>query len=152
MGNDGAAGQEHAEQIDVQGAPPFFERHGFGGAHGAVNAGVEDEGVQRAEFLERKRDQTIDLGFVGDIAGLGEDFLAGKFFGKFGAGGGQFFFAAGAEDDVRAFAQEMFGDDFAETLAAAGDEGVEIFEFHVRRHGHPRGPVHPVSKARLDRS
>ena len=28
------------------------------------------------------------------------------------------------------FAKELFGDDFAETLAGAGDQGVEIFEFH----------------------
>jgi len=31
---------------------------------------------------------------------------------------------------MRAFAKEMFGDDFAETLAAASNKRVKIFEFH----------------------
>ena len=64
---------------------------------------------------------------------LAKTFCAGNFLASSSRVARQFFFAAGAQHDVRAFAQEMFGDDFAESLAAAGDERVEIFEFHVRR-------------------
>jgi len=78
----------------------------------------------------------VDLCFVGDRNGrfLAATFLFGKFLlREFGPGGGQVFFRCGRQ--MTTFApsrRKCFSDGFAESLAAAGDECVEILEFHVR--------------------
>src|SRR5258708_6174264 len=83
--------------------------------------------------MQRESDKFIHLRFAGNVAGFGENFLRGKFFCKFVARRQQFFFAASAERDVRALTQKKFCDDFAESLAAAGDERVDVLEFHFAR-------------------
>lgn len=74
----------------------------------------------------------MDLGFVRNIAGFRQDLLTCEFADEFVTAGVEFVFVSGAEHHVRAFAQVMLGDDFAESLAAAGDERVETFQFHER--------------------
>src|SRR5208337_3349273 len=70
--------------------------------------------------------------FVGNVAGPRQNLPGGKFPGQFRPGGRQVLFTARTQGDIRPFGQEMFSDDLAESLAAARDERIKTFEFHIQ--------------------
>ena len=88
--------------------------------------------MKRAQFTQGEGNEVVHLRFVRDVAGFGENFLRGKLLRQFVTRGEQLLFAARTYDGVRAFAQEMPGNDLAEPLAGAGDERVDVFEFHIQ--------------------
>ena len=132
MRDERARGEQKAEEIDVQRAPPLVEVHALGRPHRAVDAGVRDECVNGAELAERVIHDVVNLRLVRHVADVGDNFLAGRRLGEFLLRGGQLGLAARAEQDVRARAHVMFGDGLAQPLAGPGDDGVaslKLFHF-----------------------
>ena len=103
------------------------------GPLGAVNPSVVDQDVQGVERGVGHAEKVFDLVRGGNVAALRQHALTrqrdvGLQLRGQGRGG---VFVAGAEKDVRSFADEGFHDGASEALAAAGDEGVAVGEFHV---------------------
>ena len=90
-------------------------------AHDRADAGIVDQAIEAAEFLQRRFDKRLVGGDVGNIAGVvGESAILlrdglfqaiGRYFGQIG------------DHDVEAVPCQSFGAGAADAARAAGDEG-----------------------------
>ena len=76
---EGAGEQERRDEVDFEDAAVVGEG-GFFGGRDEADAGVVDQDVGAAVAVEDLAREVGDGGFVGDVAGIGED-LAGRFDG-----------------------------------------------------------------------
>ncbi len=77
MGQAGAGGTDHADDVDVVDAVPLVVGVVLDGALGA-DARVVDQDVEAAEFRDRRRDGRPHGRVVGDVRAVAEEWLADR--------------------------------------------------------------------------
>src|SRR5688572_1619261 len=121
MRGGGLRGQQQAEHVDVEVPVEVF----FGDVlqrREPVDTRVVDQDVEPAELLDRRVDNGLRIGLLGDVAANGDRLAAGG--GDAGDNGLGALLAGGiVDDDGRAFGGEGRGDGGADALGCAGDEG-----------------------------
>ncbi|MFM1944052.1 MAG: hypothetical protein RI897_3034 [Verrucomicrobiota bacterium] len=118
--DEGAGAEEAAFEVGIDDRVPVFVAHAHEEAV-AGDAGVIDEDIDAAPFLEDGFGGLLDVGCVGDVGGDGEAASAGfgDFLGGFFGVGG----SAGDAGDVGTFGGEFEGDGLADASAGSGYDG-----------------------------
>ena len=114
--HDRAAGQEHAQDVDVHDLTPFVDRDLLEGTHRQrrVQPGVVDEDVDRAAALDGLRRHPRHVVLGGDVDG--EPDAVGE------VGRGRLGALEVGDHDPRAVGRQGVGDRPADALRAAGDD------------------------------
>jgi hypothetical protein len=117
-------GVEGGEEVGGHGAAIGGDGLVFDGAD-FDDAGVVDEDVDAAEVADGVVDEHDGLGGVGEVGGDEKDVvggLDGSAIEEGVAGGDEFFYVAGVEDEPGPGAAVAFGESEAEAAGAAGDQ------------------------------
>ncbi len=135
VGDDGAAAEEDAGEVDVEDLLPIFDGIVPCGVIGASDAGVGDEDVDAPVAGEGRLGGVLDGGSAGDVNGVSGDGSEGKGGGELCLRVLQQVFVAIPEGDGCAGIKQARGDGEADALSGAGDNGgamSEIDLIHVR--------------------